>query len=327
MGCSFKMKQKFILDYLNKQIPPNEWRLHPNTVLNGYNNKEIDKETALYILKTLFYKNEDVWAKIKFRSECLDVIMEISKLEIKKKDKKLRAFLEEIVVVEYWYPIRFKALSLIDKYYPKLTTRLFNYIHEDTSFMEWGLRKWESENLDFLKRIIKDPLVLFYLILKKEIKHFNNYLSISDRKIKINGDNYLILGAHNQLRRKEKLKEYNSQDLLQLESYHFIYKLRKKEGIYYEIDDAKNFPVICPYIENCNDVIMYYGISRELYLALIFAIKEVFSIADFPIIIIKTSIYYLVIRIPEIELYLRYRLGGYTVEKDIREGKTMEEKI
>jgi len=301
-------KQKSLIDYLEKQIPPNKWRLNPDRILNGYNNKEIDKETALYMLETLFYEADDKWAKISFRKECLKAIVKLSR-----KDKKLRRLLEEIFITEYWYPLRLQALSLIHRHYTQLSVKLFNYIHENTSLIQYGLREWHIESISFLKDLIKDPLVLFYLVIKKVTKDFSEYLSIEDRKIKINGNDFYI-GITKRFRRSALINELTPQDILETEAKYFVYSRREKDGIIYEVDKEERYAQFCIHIIETEKYKVNYCIPQKILLAIFQAIKEVFSISEFTIRIEKTSIYYLIIDIEEIEVFLKYRLGGYRIE-------------
>jgi len=303
----FKDITTFLHTIEEKQIPPKQWRVQPEVILNGYKDKLIDRDTAIYILETLFYEADDTYARIKFRWTCIKNICEIHP-----KDKKLKSFLEEVFITEYWYPIRLKTLSYIHQYFPKLSTKLFNYIHEDTSFIEYGLRKWYNESKTFLKDLIKDPLVLFYLILQKEIKGFNEYLSIKNRKIMINS-NELTWGTTKRFKRAQIIKEYTAEDFLKLEKRYFVY-LRwdeNRKGIIYADDPNKEYPLLC--IHNIED--LYFCIAERIILGLFQAIKEMYSITQFKLQLIKTTVYYLTIDIPEINLYFRYRLNPYKSEK------------
>lgn len=305
-------KQTFILDYLEKQIPPKNWKIYPESIWKAYKNKEIDRDTAIYILETLFHDSNDKWGKIRYRRNCLINICKISL-----KTKKLKKFLEEVFITEYWYPLRLEAFSLIHTYFPKLSFNLFSYIHADSSFIEYGLRKWHENKISFIKDFIKDPLILFYLILKKEIKLYSEYISIEERKLKVNG-NDLYIGDAKRFKRFECVKEFTPEEILYCKTVFFKYVRREKIGnVYTEHIKGmdKKYPLFQLHLINSEEYNETYCISKRLILALFQALKEVFSVTRFTIQLVKTSLYYLIIDIPEIDFFLKYKLNKYWSEK------------
>ena len=292
-----------------KQIPPEEWKISPDLIFGGYNEKKLDKTTAIYILKELFWQDR-TWSRIEYRKECIMYITKISN-----KNKTLRSFLEEIFITEYWYHIRLKALYFIAQYYPEFAYSLFNCILGEElflGFLNYILHKASYKEIRFLTKIIKDPLIILYIYLREKERNFK--INIQKRKLTTYGDT-LKIGSFKEFKRSKMLIQFSEKEILNQPIKSFVWKKRTEEGSIFEFDPIKRFPVLVLYQEEKEHFLNNYCISLSSLENLIKSIKRVFKLKKLMYFkIVKTTIVYLILKIEEIELYFKYQLMNYMIE-------------
>ena len=292
-----------------KQIPPEEWKISPDLIFGGYNEKKLDKTTAIYILKELFWQDR-TWSRMEYRKECITYITKISN-----KNKTLRSFLEEIFITEYWYHIRLKALYFIAQYYPEFAYSLFNCILEEElflGFLNYILHKASYKEIRFLTKIIKDPLIILYIYLREKDGNFK--INIQKRKLTTYRDT-LKLGNFKEFKRSKMLIQFSEKEILNQPIKSFVWKKRTEEGSIFEFDPIKRFPVLVLHQEEKEHFLNNYCISLSFLENLIKSIKRVFKLKKLMYFkIVKTTIVYLILKIEEIELYFKYQLMNYMIE-------------
>jgi hypothetical protein len=296
----------------SENVPVEEWNPYPKLIHYNYTEKKIDKDMALYLLKQILYNREDTWNNLGHRKNCLKYIVEISD-----KDKKLRAFLEEVFITEHWFPIRLRALEYLTEYFPKLAFTLFNHISEEMGYvrlLEWTLNKtdFKAKDIKFLTQIVDDPIVKLQILLREKI--YFPKVNLAKRKIYFR-ETEILLGEHEKFKRFSLIKESTDEIILTQSVKYFIWKNRNENGVIYEFDKEKAHPILILHKEEKDGLMIYYGTSKEQIESIINSIKETFGLENINNFkIIKTTVVYLILDNRDSNFSLKSRLGEYRVK-------------
>lgn len=144
----------------NKKV---EWELTPVNIYQYYQEKKIDRCYALSLLEVFYYRDKyPSMNEIDKINLIMDYIVSISR-----KNKKLKALLEEMFITEFWYQIKFNALSHLCEHFPRKAKALYRYSLENEKCIPFILRRLPRQKLESLEKILEiDPLLLLYIKLK-----------------------------------------------------------------------------------------------------------------------------------------------------------------
>ena len=202
--------EQFLQKVEEERIPPEKWNLNPGRIKEAFDNTEIDREFALYLLKTIYYSYDRAWKDIDLLQNIIDYVSVISK-----KTEKLFLFLEEIIATEYWYHLRFQALKNLTSLDLKKARSLFMYFHDERldAFLKYALENYSYKDLKFLKKLVNDPVIEFFIILKKHTKDLLR-ISLYKNKITIQSNYLIYFSSHPKIKRIILLEQINSDSLL-----------------------------------------------------------------------------------------------------------------
>lgn len=267
------------------------------------------------MLKTIYDSYDRAWKKIDALQKIIDYISEISL-----KNKELFFFLEEIIATEYWYHLRFQALKNLTILDIKRAKSLFTYFHDERLdvFLKYALENYFHEDLKFLKKLVDDPVIELFLILKKYTKDILR-ISLEKNLITIQTNNLIFFGSYKKIKRKTLIEKINCESILKnkpKKSFRWL-KRGEKGGFIYEIDPDAKFPLFILHEEIEEKYNIYYGIGSELMSILVLSLIEMFKITPIEFNLIKTtSVYYLTFEIKKSNVYGTFRLLKYRIERE-----------
>lgn len=313
------MSQLTLDQYLQKieeeRIPPEKWNLKPELIKKAFNNKEIDREFALYLLKTIYFSYDRAWKDIDLLQNIIDSISVISL-----KNEKLFLFLEEIIATEYWYHLRFQALKNLTSLDFKRAKSLFTYFHDERldAFLKYALENYFHEDLKFLIKLVNDPVIEFFIVLKKYTKDLLR-ISLYKNMITIQTNYLIYFSSPPKIKRITLLEQINSDSLLKNKpKKSFRYLKRGDNGKFiHEIDPDARFPIFILYEELEEKYHVYHGIGSELMSILVLSLIEMFKMTPIEFNLMKTTtVYYLTFEIKKSNVYGVLRLLEYRIERE-----------
>jgi hypothetical protein len=167
------MMEKNLLYYAQKQ-KKESWNVEsPETVLEYYNKKEIDKKYALYLLSNIAEMTNDMDREKKALTYYC---------KIHPKNSKLFSFIEFYIVSSDSWVIRFHCVVLGQLYFPEKIKKVVNEVYQsESNFIENIIdsRRYAQEYilLRFLATCIEEPIYQVFMYFKWFFD--NNYFYIN----------------------------------------------------------------------------------------------------------------------------------------------------
>ena len=324
--------QKTLTDFeriIKKKLQEDEkyqglkWELTSENICELLKARAIDRNYAIYLLKTIFYGTTEDWKSIEERLELIKYTVEISK-----KNEELAQFLESIYLTEYHYQVRLDALLYLSEHFPKRANKIFKFSGgKRTGFREgfiyYIFNKYGTSKLLPLCHAIDDPLMKIF-ISNKDNLGWGFYYNIGKKWIaNRNKQSIILINPHkdNKLKRFKTIKTLSNKEILKLPVRSFVSVRYRRDNQRFswiwKFDEEKKNPQIVFFEEKSKIAKFYYTMSKKFFKEFIENLKKELSLEDndFKYVLAKTMTiyYYLILEIKKINLYMKYHLSRYEV--------------
>jgi len=268
-------------------------------IKKAYNNKEINKQYALQVLKILIY--QDGYTRPKFfrfthdgnyitKKQEFEIRLTLAikalkiACQISQKNKKLFNFLEEIIISDSWSKLRMEAMFLLAELFPERAKKPISHVVKNEETIQFFFtRYYKIRRLRKISKYIEDPVIKLYFYDQWFFNRYDFKYNVYEKRIfgaSFSGQNYK-LKIQNFNCSLELLSDYkiNNETLTLMGD-------KNKTLKEYDLNQINNLDVI-KHEYNGNVIKIYskkgkfyYGIRRKFFNKIINDLKKLYKLQD-----------------------------------------------